>query len=272
RRPAGGGAGCDRYRAHSRLGARHPRAAQPDRLQRGFGGDGVVVGGGAPREDGAAGARRREPAVHVVDRLGRGQPRRSRRHLGGRRGRVVRLAGERPHRGAENPVGARDGPGQAEAAGRGDPEDRLRRGDVRAVRPVGAADGVPQVGERRAAVPGAAVLERVDRLTVVPEIVRRLVATIPVVGVVAIAVLAVPLGVLAAWKKGSLIARAVMGFAVSGFSMPTFWLGFVLVYVFAVSLHWLPVQGFPPIERGLWPFLRHLIRPAVTLSLVFMAL
>src|SRR5207247_2543430 len=83
---------------------------------------------------------------------------------------------------------------------------------------------------------------------------------------------AVPLGVLAAWKKGSLVDRAVMVFAVSGFSMPTFWLGFVLVYIFAVSFHWLPVQGFSPIERGFWPFLRHLILPAVTLSLVYMAL
>ena len=83
---------------------------------------------------------------------------------------------------------------------------------------------------------------------------------------------AVPLGVLAAWRKGSLVDRAVMVFAVSGFSMPTFWLGFVLVYIFAVSFHWLPVQGFQPIERGLWPFLRHLILPAATLSLVFMAL
>src|SRR5437867_3498831 len=82
----------------------------------------------------------------------------------------------------------------------------------------------------------------------------------------------VPLGVLAAWKKGSLVDRAVMVFAVSGFSMPTFWLGFVLVYIFAVSFHWLPVQGFSPIERGFWPFLRHLILPAITLSLVFMAL
>src|SRR5438094_8390333 len=83
--------------------------------------------------------------------------------------------------------------------------------------------------------------------------------------------LAVPLGVLAAWKKGSLVDRAVMVFAVSGFSMPTFWLGFVLVYVFAVSFHWLPVQGFQSLERGAWPFLRHLILPPVTLSLVLVA-
>jgi peptide/nickel transport system permease protein len=83
---------------------------------------------------------------------------------------------------------------------------------------------------------------------------------------------AVPVGILAAWKKGSLLDRAVMVCAVSGFSMPTFWLGFLLVYVFALTLHWLPVQGFQPIERGLWPFLRHLILPALTLSLVYMAL
>ena len=83
---------------------------------------------------------------------------------------------------------------------------------------------------------------------------------------------AVPVGVIAAWKKGSLLDRAVMVCAVSGFSMPTFWLGFLLVYVFALTLHWLPVQGFQPIERGVGPFLRHLILPALTLSLVYMAL
>jgi peptide/nickel transport system permease protein len=82
----------------------------------------------------------------------------------------------------------------------------------------------------------------------------------------------VPIGVMAAWRRGSWVDRAVMVFAVSGFSMPTFWLGFLLVYVFAISAHWLPVQGFQSIERGLWPFLRHLILPAVTLSVVYMAL
>src|SRR5947207_991762 len=55
--------------------------------------------------------------------------------------------------------------------------------------------------------------------------------------------LGVPLGVVAAWKKGSWIDRLVMVIAVSGFSMPVFWLGFVLVYVFAISFAWLPVLG-----------------------------
>jgi peptide/nickel transport system permease protein len=82
----------------------------------------------------------------------------------------------------------------------------------------------------------------------------------------------VPLGVVAAWKKGSWIDRAVMVMAVSGFSMPVFWLGFVLVYVFAISTQWLPVQGYQPIAAGFWPFLRHLMLPAVTLSVVYMAL
>jgi len=82
----------------------------------------------------------------------------------------------------------------------------------------------------------------------------------------------VPIGVVAAWRKGSWLDRAVMVFAVSGFSMPTFWLGFILVYVFAISAGWLPVQGYLPIAAGLWPFLSHLILPALTLSVVYMAL
>ena len=82
----------------------------------------------------------------------------------------------------------------------------------------------------------------------------------------------VPLGVIAAWKKGSWIDRLVMVIAVSGFSMPVFWLGFVLVYIFAISFAWLPVQGYQPLATGFWPFLRHLILPAVTLSVIYMAL
>jgi peptide/nickel transport system permease protein len=82
----------------------------------------------------------------------------------------------------------------------------------------------------------------------------------------------VPLGVVAAWKQRSWIDRVVMVFAVSGFSMPVFWLGFILVYVFALSLGWLPVQGYVSLREGFWPFLRHLILPAVTLSVVYMAL
>jgi peptide/nickel transport system permease protein len=82
----------------------------------------------------------------------------------------------------------------------------------------------------------------------------------------------VPLGIVAAWRKGSWVDRVVMVIAVSGFSMPVFWLGFLLVYVFAISFHWLPVQGYRPLGDGLGPFLRHLILPALTLSVVYLAL
>ncbi|OGK83057.1 MAG: peptide ABC transporter [Candidatus Rokubacteria bacterium GWF2_70_14] len=84
--------------------------------------------------------------------------------------------------------------------------------------------------------------------------------------------LAVPLGVLAAWRQGSWLDRAIMIVSVSGFSMPVFWLGFLLVWVFAIQAGVLPVQGYQPLEAGPWQFLRHLVLPAVTLSLVYMAL
>jgi peptide/nickel transport system permease protein len=83
---------------------------------------------------------------------------------------------------------------------------------------------------------------------------------------------AVPLGVLAAWRQGSWLDRVVMVFSVSGFSMPVFWLGFLLVWVFAIQLGVLPVQGYQPLQAGAWDFLRHLLLPALTLSLVYMAL
>lgn len=82
----------------------------------------------------------------------------------------------------------------------------------------------------------------------------------------------VPLGVIAAWKQGSWVDRVVMVFAVSGFSMPVFWLGFLLVYVFAISTGWLPVQGYVPLRQGVWAFVRHLMLPTLTLSVVYMAL
>jgi peptide/nickel transport system permease protein len=88
---------------------------------------------------------------------------------------------------------------------------------------------------------------------------------------VAVAV-AVPLGVVAAWKQGTWLDRGVMILAVSGFSMPVFWLGFLLIYVFAIGLALLPVQGYAPLASGPGAFLRHLILPATTLSLVFLAL
>ena len=67
---------------------------------------------------------------------------------------------------------------------------------------------------------------------------------------------AVPLGVIAAWKHGTWIDRFVMGLSVVGFSVPVFVIGYVLIQVFAIDLRWVPVQGFRSIIGGLRPVLR----------------
>jgi peptide/nickel transport system permease protein len=82
----------------------------------------------------------------------------------------------------------------------------------------------------------------------------------------------VPIGVLAAWKAGSLWDRLFMAFAVLGFSVPVFVAGYVLAYIFALQLDWLPVQGYTPLSQGVWPWLENLILPATALGFVYIAL
>jgi peptide/nickel transport system permease protein len=84
--------------------------------------------------------------------------------------------------------------------------------------------------------------------------------------------LAIPLGMLAAWKRDTWIDRAVMGFSVLGFSVPVFVIGYVLIYLFAVELAWLPVQGYQRLGDGLGGFLERLVLPSITLAVVFVAL
>jgi peptide/nickel transport system permease protein len=84
--------------------------------------------------------------------------------------------------------------------------------------------------------------------------------------------IAVPMGVLAAWKQGTLLDRAVMGFAVLGFSVPVFVVGYLLAYVFALELDWLPVQGYTAFSNGFFPWLENLILPSVALGGVYIAL
>jgi peptide/nickel transport system permease protein len=85
-------------------------------------------------------------------------------------------------------------------------------------------------------------------------------------------VIAVPLGVIAAWKRGTLIDRFVMGLSVVGFSVPVFVIGYVLIQIFAVDLRWLPVQGYRSIASGFGPFFERIILPTVTLSFIYVAL
>jgi peptide/nickel transport system permease protein len=83
---------------------------------------------------------------------------------------------------------------------------------------------------------------------------------------------AVPLGVLAAWRFGSLLDRALMGFSVVGFSLPVFVLAYLLIWGVSLKLGWLPVQGYRRIADGLGPWLQHLVLPALTLSVIYIAL
>lgn len=84
--------------------------------------------------------------------------------------------------------------------------------------------------------------------------------------------LAVPAGVLAAWKAGTWIDRAIMSVAVLGFSFPVFVVAYILIYLLSIEARLLPIQGYRPLEDGFWPFLRHLILPSLALGLSFMAL
>jgi peptide/nickel transport system permease protein len=83
---------------------------------------------------------------------------------------------------------------------------------------------------------------------------------------------AVPLGVLAAHRQGTWIDRLVMGFSVMGFSLPVFVIGYLLIYVFAIWLNWLPVQGYQHIGDGVLGWAERLILPSLTLSVIYIAL
>lgn len=83
---------------------------------------------------------------------------------------------------------------------------------------------------------------------------------------------AVPIGVIAAYKHGTWIDRGVMAFSVAGFSIPVFVLGYILIYVFAMEIKLFPVQGYKEIADGFWPFLHRLILPSITLSVIYIAL
>ncbi len=84
--------------------------------------------------------------------------------------------------------------------------------------------------------------------------------------------LAIPVGVIAAWQARKLADRAVMIFAVLGFAIPGFLAAYILIWIFAVKLQLLPVQGYRPIGEGFWPFLESLILPSIALGVTYMAL
>ena len=85
-------------------------------------------------------------------------------------------------------------------------------------------------------------------------------------------VIAVPLGTIAAWKQNSWIDRGVMAFSVAGFSVPVFVIGYLMIALFSIQLGWFPVQGYQRIAEGVGGWLHRLILPALTLSVIYVAL
>ena len=83
---------------------------------------------------------------------------------------------------------------------------------------------------------------------------------------------AVPLGLYAARHRNSPIDRIIVSLCTTGFSIPTFVTGYLLVWLFSIKLEWLPAQGYASLANGVGPWLLHLIAPTVAMSTVFIVL
>ncbi len=108
------------------------------------------------------------------------------------------------------------------------------------------------------------------RRSVSAALVERLPATLSIAGVALLfaVVCGVSAGIVAAVNHNRWIDQAVMSTALLGLSVPDFWLGLVLILVFAVSLGWLPTGGFVPFGETPTGWLRSIVLPAMTLGLV----
>lgn len=82
----------------------------------------------------------------------------------------------------------------------------------------------------------------------------------------------IPMGILAARKRGSAADQIFMGLSLLGISIPSFLLSLFLMLLFSVYLKWLPVAGYQPLSRGLWTHLQYLIMPAFALGTMKSAL
>lgn len=90
---------------------------------------------------------------------------------------------------------------------------------------------------------------------------------IALISMALIALIGIPIGVLSAVKYNSWLDQILSGLSMFFASVPTFWLGLNLMFIFAVMLRWFPSSGFPSvIESGDWGNLRYLILPCLTLA------
>lgn len=112
------------------------------------------------------------------------------------------------------------------------------------------------------------------KMSVTELIGQRLEPTLSVaaVTVVLTVLIAVPLGVLAASRRGGRVDRFIMSASVLGFSVPVFVAGYLMIWLFSMQLGWLPSQGYNRIAAGVGPWLRNLVLPCVTLAVMYAAL
>lgn len=97
-------------------------------------------------------------------------------------------------------------------------------------------------------------------------------AMVALTTIIVSALIAVPLGVIAAAKAGTWVDRSIMIFAVASFSVPVFLVGYLNIFVFSMQLRVLPVQGYVPLSDGILACLVSLILPSLTLGLAYSAL
>jgi peptide/nickel transport system permease protein len=88
------------------------------------------------------------------------------------------------------------------------------------------------------------------------------------VAVAAAACIAVPAGLIAAWKQNSLLDLSVVGGATLLLSIPSFWLGLLLLLLFGLKLKWLPVIGYVPFSENFWQAATFILLPIVTLTMI----
>jgi peptide/nickel transport system permease protein len=81
----------------------------------------------------------------------------------------------------------------------------------------------------------------------------------------------IPAGILAGTRRGSFLDRAINAISSTAITLPVFWVGMVLVIVFAVKAKWLPATGYVPPSAGFWPWLSHLLLPGFSLSVLVAA-
>ena len=162
----------------------------------------------------------------------------------------------------------------AAKAGGGDPDGNPRlRGAITAAK----AENMPNDNIARA-LHGDLGYSYYQNKPVTALIAQRIEPTLALAfGTLLISILvAVPLGTLAAWRLGGGLDRLLSGFSVLGFSIPVFVIGYVLIYVFSVRLHWLPVQGYRRLfgasSEGFGPWFGHLLLPWLALSTIYIAL